>query len=175
MAIDPTSPRSRRALLTAAVAATAVTVAEAVARPLPVAGADGDPFVLGAANTATAQTSLNGGTANRALDVETNSLGAEAIRGRSDTGGIGVHGISADGTGVIGEDLGVGTGVYGRANDGYGVHGISTDFAGVYGQSSDGIGVAAQSDFGTALGSTARRTSAEAARPRSRPVTCRSR
>ena len=34
MALDPTTPRSRRALLTAAVAATAVTVVEAVVRPL---------------------------------------------------------------------------------------------------------------------------------------------
>ena len=153
MALDSSTPRSRRALLTAALAATAVTVAEAVARPLPAAAADGDPFVLGAANTATSQTSLTGGSADRALDVQTGpfSPNAEAIRGRAD--GVGVHGISEDvGIGVLGECLGVGTGVYGKGGDGNGVHGFSTDFAGVYGESSDGIGVAAKSDYGTALG-----------------------
>ncbi|MFL5645805.1 MAG: hypothetical protein ACJ78L_10660, partial [Chloroflexota bacterium] len=108
MALDSSSQRSRRALLTAALAATAVTVAETVARPLSVAAADGDQFVLGAANTATAQTSLSGATADRAFDVVT-EFGAEAIRGNADGGGVGVLGVSGDGIGVLGENLGVGT------------------------------------------------------------------
>ncbi|MFL5714861.1 MAG: hypothetical protein ACJ769_09390 [Chloroflexota bacterium] len=150
MALDSSSQRSRRALLTAALAATAVTVAETVARPLSVAAADGDQFVLGAANTATAQTSLSGATAERAFDVVT-EFGAEAIRGNADGGGVGVHGVSGDGIGVLGENLGVGTGVYGKGGDGNGVHGVSNDFSGVVGESSDGIGVSAWSSFGTAL------------------------
>jgi hypothetical protein len=155
MALDPSSPRSRRALLTAALAATAVTAADAVARPLSVAAADGDPFVLGAANTATSETSLNGGSAERALGVQTFSLGAEAIRGRSDSG-VGVRGIADEGTGVRGDVFGVGTGVYGEAGDGVGVHGFSNYFAGVHGQSAEGIGVHAEASAGNALHVTGR-------------------
>lgn len=151
MALDSSSPRSRRALLTAAIAATAVTVAETVARPFSVAAADGDTFVLGAANTSTAETSLTGAAA-RALSVRTAPIAgpnAEAIYGEG--GDVGVHGVSGDGIGVLGENLGVGTGVYGKGGDGNGVHGFSNDFSGVVGESSDGIGVSAWSSFGTAL------------------------
>ena len=153
MALDSSTPRSRRALLTAALAATAVTVAEAVARPLPAAAADGDPFVLGAANTAASQTSLTSGSDDSALHVQSaaGNPTAEAIRGRTDGGGVGVHGISGDGIGVLGESLGVGPGVYGKGGDGHGVHGFSTDFAGVYGESADGVGVLAVSSAATAL------------------------
>ena len=105
MTLDPSSPRSRRALLTAAVAATAVTVAEAVARPLPVAAANGDPLVLGTANTATAETAIANDTSTRVLAVTTTGLGREAVYGDALLG-IGVHGISASATGVRAESEG---------------------------------------------------------------------
>ena len=99
MALDPTTLRSRRALLSAAVAATAVTVVEAVARPLPVSAADGENFVLGVQNTATAQTNL----VNLFSDDTVLSVWSSGAAGHG--GGTALSGFSETGTGSQGESI----------------------------------------------------------------------
>src|SRR6478736_827354 len=105
MAIDTTSPRTRRAILGGAVGAVAASVFGAVARPLPAdAQADG----------------IYGLNDQNAADV---------IRGRSVT----QNGFpnSGKGVGVLGySDLYIG--VYGGSAAGRGVLGQSTNGAGVY-------------------------------------------
>ena len=138
MALDPSSPRSRRALLSAAVAATAVTVVEAVARPLPVAAANGDNFILAGENTTTAQTSLVNTTVGATVLAvgATNGIAVEGFGGAS----IGIRGHATSGFGVSGGTT-TGVGVQGNALSGTGVAGVSFD----------GTGVFAKSDSGTAL------------------------
>jgi hypothetical protein len=125
MAVDTTVPRSRRALLGAAIGAVAATAAQALGRPIPTRAANGDPLYLGQSNTATSLTQLTN------LDFNCLVVGAggsyAGIRGTSVTG-RGVWG-SSGGEGVFGEG---GIGVRGLSNTGIGVKGRS-DAAGQYG------------------------------------------
>jgi hypothetical protein len=125
MAVDTTVPRSRRALLGAAIGAIAATAAQALGRPIPTRAANGDPLYLGQSNTATSLTQLTN------LDFNCLVVGAggsyAGIRGTSVTG-RGVWG-SSGGEGVFGEG---GIGVRGLSNTGIGVKGRS-DAAGQYG------------------------------------------
>ena len=179
MAPDTTIPRSRRALLSAAVAATAVTVVEAVARPLPVsAGTDGD-LVLGAFNVNPATTTVlsgpNGGSGSTGitiLHVQTGGLDASALVGVGSTGsgvwghaasgGIGVKGTSGVGIGVRGEGGGTGTvgvsgwspggtGTVGSSATGTGVDGVSTSGIGVHGASESSAGVSGHATTGVGV------------------------
>jgi len=148
MALDPTTPRSRRALLTAAVAATAVTVVEAVARPLPVSAADGDDtLTIHVGDTyadAQSQTTL----ANKANDKIVLYVASNADSGHG--GGTAVYGFSHHGKGVKGQST-IGIGVYGISTNGSGVRGESTDHSGVFGGSNDGNGVEGVSTQGAGL------------------------
>ena len=142
MALDPTTPRSRRALLTAAVAATAVTVVETVARPVHVSADNGDHLVIGFANSAAVQTTLtNSVNGNTVLQVNSASAG-HAVHGVSGSG-IGVWGYSSD------------RGVYGSTASGFGVMGYSVSGIGVYARSDSGVGLEAYSFSGTAIHSVA--------------------
>jgi hypothetical protein len=118
MAIESEVPRSRRAVLAAALGAGGALVASALAQPIPVrAGTDGD-VVLGADNSATATTALFV-TGPRGLDVE--STAGDGIRGWTDgTHVSGVFGYASDPAsyGVYGKNGGRGVaalGTYGAA------------------------------------------------------------
>jgi hypothetical protein len=145
MALDASSPRSRRALLTAAVSATAVTVADAVARPHSIAALNGDNLVLGQSNYATSPTVLTNDSANgegdffKALEVAVTGFIAVAL-----------YGSSPHGTGVRG-DSDHGTGVVGTSSDRTGVSGASVSGWGVTGDSNSGTAVYARSVNGKAL------------------------
>ncbi len=80
MAIDSVSPRSRRAVLGAALGAGAATIASALGRPLPARAVDGQAVLVGGEYTATSITKLDTGSST--------TMGA--LWGVS--GGIGVRG-----------------------------------------------------------------------------------
>ena len=103
MAIEPVSPRTRRSLLAAALAAGAATVVSAIGRPLAAQAADGETVVVGGEYTASSVTFFDtGATGQTALwGASTNSVG---VRGAS-TSGIGIHGVSTSGYGVFGSNL----------------------------------------------------------------------
>jgi len=122
------SPRSRRALLNAALGAGVATIAAALGRPLPAKAADGDPVVVGGTYTASSVTRF-----------DTGATGAIALWGYS-TSQAGVYGQSTSGNGVIGESSS-GTGVAGNTTSGIGVVGFSPSGIGVYGISQTNTGV----------------------------------
>jgi len=115
MSIDPTSPRTRRAILAGALGAAAAASIDAVARPAP-AEATTAFVVLGGANSVAGQTSI----------TNTNA-GHTAFSGIVSGSGTGVYGVS-----------GSGYGVYGASTSNYGVIGNSSSGTGVYGTSSSG-------------------------------------
>jgi hypothetical protein len=151
MTIDTSSPRSRRALLSAAAGATAALIAETVVPHTPAEAANGDPLVLGSStNTATATTRLFKSNAIPPFEV----LFVETAEG------IAIHGRSTSDTGVVGESttgFGVsggttrGFGVGGAATSGTGVSGLSDTGIGVQGYAPKGVGVLAKSETGLAL------------------------
>ena len=118
MAIDTASPRSRRALLAAALGAGAATVASAIGRPLPVRA--GDVGVLGVGEV----------------------VGVAGYVGRPSQPfpeaptRTGVFGYSAKGTTS-------GRGVIGQSPAGHGVHGLTTTGVGVYATATDGYALRA--------------------------------
>jgi hypothetical protein len=98
MAIDTTSPRSRRALLTAAVGGAAAAVVATVARLAPVEAANGDTVNVGGNHTGTSLTAFtNSANANGAIGgfVVTGSAVAA-----STFSGIGVNTQSQSGNGL---------------------------------------------------------------------------
>lgn len=117
MSLDTTIPRSRRALLAAALGAAAATVAGALGRPFPVTAANGDVVHVGDSLTGTQTTTLT----NTVSDPAT--LGKNAINGVA-TAGLGIYGRSASASGV-----------YGTSTSGPGVSGVSVADAGVAGRS----------------------------------------
>ena len=137
MPVDESRPRSRRAVLGAAVGATALTAMAALERPAAVlAGSDGD-VVLGDANATLATTSI--------------SVAGEATVLTLSGEGHGLESLSKDGVAVIGvsgaevpypTSIDPSTGVYGLSLDGMGVYGGSNAGIGVYG-ATNGSGVAA--------------------------------
>lgn len=116
MAIDTSTPRSRRALLTGGLSGLVALGASALGRPAPVqAGVDGD-VVLGASNATTDTTSLyNTTNSNTVLSLTANANGNGVLSGS--TAGSGVWGYSTSGAGgyVTSESS---TGVYARSTTG---------------------------------------------------------
>jgi len=164
MALDPTTPRSRRALLSAAVAATAVTVVEAVARPLPVSAVDGDDtktihvgdnYTDARTTTGLANTTNNlivmtlTTTDGYALYAQASGSG-KAVFGYS-SNGTGVEGVCNTGVGVLGNSASGGKGVYGIANTGTGVYGVSSSSIGVQGVSKSGYAVRGNGETGAGV------------------------
>lgn len=162
MAIDTTSPRSRRALLAAVGGGLAALAAQAIGRPLSARGANFDAVTAGTTTTSSLPTKLLSSTGLHAFWAESTGggmglLGSGLIgtRGYSDTaGGTGVNGQldSTDGKAVHGyatASSGTTYGVYGRSSStaGYGVSGLASATSGttygVYGRSnsSGGSGV----------------------------------
>jgi hypothetical protein len=130
MAIDITGQRSRRALLGGAIGGLAALAAQALGRPLSAKAANGDPIIIGQANSGADITSLSSTTPGEvALVVQ---------------GGIGLIGTGAQ-VGVRGEGGLTGNGVHGQGNFAAGVTGISNTSFGVSGGSTSAAGVHGES------------------------------
>jgi len=163
MALDTSTPRSRRAVLAAAAGAAAATLALG-ARPLPVRAAGDDTAVIHIGDTfadAQSQTTLaNQANENIVLWVASNSDsghgGGTAVVGYSDHG-IGVQGQSPGGAGVRGVSTSS-SGVYGSSTSGYGVLGTSDSYYGVRGFSNTQHGVAGSSTSGIGVEGTSSAT-----------------
>lgn len=174
MSLDTTVPRSRRALLGAAIGAAVATVASALGRPAPVrAGTDGD-VVLGAANEATTTTTIvNSTTPLQVLNVQS-SQGSALMASSSSTQSMAVYGYGGSGVGVFGASggsqpamrgwaKGNATGVYGSSGTpgqppdppaGTGVYGYADEgnlARGVFGQTTGGTGVRGEATSGAGV------------------------
>jgi hypothetical protein len=138
MSLDATVPRSRRALLGAAIGAGVATVASALGRPAPVRALDPNDVVLGASNIETATTTISNTTA-------TKGFAATAIRATS-AGGYGVHGVGKV-AGIFGQGAdATADGVTGTSTAGIGVGGVSDTGVGSIGYAvQDGAGVVGRS------------------------------
>jgi hypothetical protein len=123
MAVQTPAPQSRRAILAAALGASAATIASAFGRPLPAAAANGDPVTVGGSFTGTGITQIQNVTDATTVFAATSTMG-----------GVGIHGASNSYAGV-----------YGTSMSGPAVQGISNSYFGVYGSSSSGIGVSGDS------------------------------
>src|SRR5437667_691741 len=130
---------SRRRLLAMAVGGAAATAVALAGGTKTVRAADGDPLIIGGANTGTSTTFLSGST------VSVDTAGRIAIEGRAAGYGLIGRATSDEGTGVAGIAEGVsGDGVIGVTNAPIG------DWRGVYGQSNstEGIGVLGEARLG---------------------------
>lgn len=159
MAIDTASPRSRRALLSAALGAGAATVAAAI-RPLSTDADSGDPWILGANNEADNGTTLRNTSykgeyvsfllQDYGVSARSQSpFGAGVIGDNISSNGIGVYGSmmsasQSSAIGVVGETAGHYSqiGVRGISDpEGIGVHGVTANGIGVRGEAPGGWGV----------------------------------
>lgn len=129
MAIDTTTPRSRRSLLMGLTGGLVGAAAASLGRAQAASAHDPDDVRLGAANSATYRTTITNTTPG--------ALVIEAIAGGS---GVGVHASSPDGAGVYGYAQ-TGDGVIGQSGAGHGVTASSNKSFGVYATSNTGIGV----------------------------------
>jgi hypothetical protein len=125
MAIDTTTPTSRRALLAGTVGGLAALAAQALGGPRPASAHDPDDVRLGSSNVATSATLIQ----NTATDASAafGTAAGTGVWGDSVTG-TGVQGHSNSGTGVDGFSGGVGkTSIHGvKGNAGTAVHGEIT-------------------------------------------------
>jgi hypothetical protein len=148
MALDPTTPRSRRALLTAA-AGSAAAIAATAAAPASVLALPGTVFTE-TANSSTAETSLSMTSANApdvALKIVTTTNTAASFLSASgsqtgiatDTGFTGVYGW-AEGAPISDPDH-IGSGVWGDSTDigVVGTGGIGVEGDGFYGVLAAGV------------------------------------
>ena len=110
MAIDTTTPRTRRAILFGGIAAAA---AATLGRAQPAGAHDPDDVRRGRSNTATHRT----GITNTATD-------GSAFAGHANGSGTGVSGTSPAGYGVVGSSR-TGYGIRGISESGFGLHGTS--------------------------------------------------
>ena len=129
MAIDITSPRSRRSLITAALGGVAAAAWAALGSS-PASAADGDRLILGHVNRATTTTYL------RVPDMDALHVSGHqhpAVHGESDLSfgvvgysppSVGVFGVSKTGRGVMGDSTSD-VGVFGRGQTSTGVFGFS--------------------------------------------------
>ncbi|MEI7743114.1 MAG: hypothetical protein WCK58_05100, partial [Chloroflexota bacterium] len=136
---DPGSVRSRRNVLAAAIGGTAAVVASTLARPAPVAAANGEFVQVGNSYTGTIATGIS-------------TFGdptSDAFVGTA-SGGIGVTGESQSYCGVYGTSYSS-TGVRGVSTIEIGVAGSTSSSYGVVGSASSGTGVLGQSSLGTGI------------------------
>lgn len=157
MSLDITTPRSRRALLGAALGAAVATIASAIGRPAAVRASDPNDVLLGAANhgpdsttaifTTSADALAGQSDSGNGLWAQSNGNGKSGVYGRSThSNGYGVfgRGSSWDVTGFLG-------------GSDVGAHGMSPSWMGVMGETSDGWGVVGTSGLvGFVLGQQAR-------------------
>jgi hypothetical protein len=133
---ESTAP-SRRALLAGVLGGLGALAASAIGRASPVRAADGDPVLIGAANTGTLDTSVTT-TGNHGLQGYSSNINGSGVTGwatAASGGTLGVWGITSSPAG---------TGVQGQANAAsgttYGVKGVS--------HSPSGVGVHAENSLG---------------------------
>ncbi len=134
MAMDPVTPRTRRAVIGAALGGAAAVAATSLAGPLSARAATGDSALLGKANQADAPTGFENTTAGETeISVVATHAGAGAgVQGSSVTG-TGLRGISSDETPTPDPSIpSHKTGVFGAAGDASGAS-ANTDETGVYG------------------------------------------
>ena len=129
MSVETSTPRSRRAVLAAALGGLGAVIASRIATPDAARAADNDPVQIGVANDGSTTTALTSSGANAAFAV---------------TGvGQGVSGTTPDGTGLWGASTDITpsdflttpshrTGVLGYVGDGSGIN-PTTDEVGIYG------------------------------------------
>ncbi len=169
MALDTSVPRTRRAVLAAAVGGLGALVGSAFGRPAITNAATGDNLKLGQSNdSGTSQTILLNAGLGAAFTLKTtnSATGATGIFGWSSQAGAnatrGVYGLAngANSFGVEGKSNalapgggaavhglgGLNDGVYGLSDSASGVHGDCTDGPGVAGGSTNSHGVHAESD-----------------------------
>ena len=167
MAIDTTGRSSRRALLAACLGAGAAAFAQALARPLAVRAANGDPVIAGEENQASATTTLTNPTTNETVLTVTNGeAGSTGIIAGGDLRGVfatgqlglvadgGLEGVRATGGiyGVTGNASGNGhAGIFGWSDSGYGVRGQSDTDVGILGESQSKEGMVGSSKTATGV------------------------
>ena len=134
MAMDPVTPRTRRAVIGAALGGAAAVAATSLAGPLGARAATGGNAVLGEANQADAPTSFEDTTADEtAISVIGSHTGAGTGAQGSSVTGTGVRGVSSDTTPTLDPNvLSHKTGVFGAVGDASGAS-VNTDETGVYG------------------------------------------
>lgn len=159
MGSDPSTTRTRRAILGAALGGAAAVAATSV-RPLAVRAADGGNALLGNANTATAPTSFENTDPGEVSLIGTHGAAGTGAKGSSVTG-VGVIGASTDSTpSNFTTDPSHRTGVLGTTGDTtnaatitdevgvYGFADVSPDSAGVWGDAPQGFGVYGSGSMG---------------------------
>ncbi len=177
MALDTASPRSRRAVLAAALGGVAALAANALGRPTPVHASDPNDVVLGQPNVAATPTEISNPDGDDDVFRATSGGAGSAIEGFSSTGAaivgssgsdvgvtgssetlIGVHGYTLAATfpAVIGRSLANGPAVYGYSG-GDELAPTAPVKTGVYGratQDASSMGVAGQSTAGRGVHGT---------------------
>jgi len=132
---------TRRGLIAGVAAAGAGAAAAVVGGAAPAGATEGDPLVVGEANTATGETSLTT-SSGIAFLTYTSTTGAAALQGVDNSdGGYGVYATSLAGNAVYGQ-MHATSGISGAANQVAGIVGDSDLGPGVVGASSETDGVA---------------------------------
>ena len=156
MAIDTTTPRSRRAVMAGAFGGVLASLGLLAKAPEVRAGTDGD-LVVDDTSTGLATTELVATDSDPALKVTGGGTGIEAIGARGILGtssaGVGVLGASAVADNSIPAAINASTGVYGISLAGVGVYGASDTGHGIYAanNSSSKAAIVAEGDPGTAI------------------------
>lgn len=159
MAIDTVSPRSRRALLAAAIGAGAATVASALGRPMPARAADGNTVVVGGEYASSSVTKIHNTTTNGDTGIWGASEAGPGILGSS-TSSTGVHGESNTGYGVFAytasgvalrAEAASGVGLEAKSSNSVAVIGESAGYWGVFGKCASGVGVVGESAISTGV------------------------
>jgi hypothetical protein len=146
MALDTTTPRSRRALLAAAFGGLAAMAAQAIGRPQPVEAGTGS-VMLGAVNDSADTTVVQNSTDDSPVFRSVSTVGGSAIVAKSPGyaieargGGVSVYAVTSSGFGVHSSSL-----------SGTGVQAVSNRGTGLFAFSSRGDALRANSESGTAV------------------------
>jgi hypothetical protein len=137
MAIDTTTPRTRRAVIAGAVGGVLASLGLLARAPEVRAGTDGD-VVLDATNAASGTTEIHGNGADAVLQVA-NQTGVAVLGG---SGGVSFPDAIDPSTGVYGISE-VGVGVYGASDSGHGIYAANN--------SASKAAIVAEGDPGTAI------------------------
>jgi hypothetical protein len=144
MSVETSTPRSRRAVLAAALGGLGAVIASRLATPSAVNAADNDPVLVGGTFTGTTATTITtAGSGNTANAIVGHSLDGIGLMGASDDA-VPVTDFTVAGhrTGIVGL-VGTGTGV--AANTGevgiYGFSDVSINSIGVWGDTASGYGM----------------------------------
>jgi hypothetical protein len=140
MSVDSSAPRSRRAVLAAALGGLGAVIASRFASPDAIRAANGDAVTVGNAFTGTAPTSLTS-TAATGAAVEGHSGTGTGVWATSDDNTPSTF-VSGNRTGLVGIG-GAATGIAASTDETgvYGFSDVSANAAGIWGDTFDGTGV----------------------------------